>query len=97
MTKLIITPIDMAARGSFAERKAMLRAAAGLEHTRGAGGIAQIAAAFDAIEELVRGHLETDDGTTVDEALAMCSADEFDALFSGLIGKETVPNPSGAS
>jgi hypothetical protein len=34
----------------------------------------------------------------VADALEMCSADDFDALLSGLInGQETVPNPKGAS
>ena len=97
MTKLIITPIDMAARGSFAQRKAMLHAIADLRRAREANDVAEMVAVFDAIEGLVRDHLETDDGTTIDDALAMCSANEFDALFSGLINGETIPNASDAS
>jgi len=97
MTKLIVTPIDMSAPGSFAQRKAMLHAARDVEEARKSNDIGQMTAAFDAIEALVRSHLETDDGTPVEEALAMCSADDFDALFAGLMQRETVPNRSGAS
>ena len=97
MTKLIVTPIDMAARGSFAQRKAVLHAVADLRRARESGDVAEMVAVFDAIEGVVRDHLETDDETTVDEALAMCSANEFDALFSGLISGETIPNSSDAS
>lgn len=96
MTKLIVTPIDMAAPGSFVQRKAILHAIASLRRARDSNDVAEMVAVFDVIEGLMRDHLETDDGTTVDEALAMCSAKEFDALFSGLISGETIPNPSGA-
>ena len=97
MTKLIVTPIDMAAPRSFAQRKSILHAIADLRRARESENVEEMVAVFDALEGVVRDHLETDDETTVDEALAMCSANEFDALFSGLISGETIPNPSDAS
>jgi len=97
MTKLIVTPIDMSAPGSFALRKKVFRALAALEEGRDSGSVVRMMAAMEAVEAMLRDHLETDDDTTVEEALEMCSAEEFDALISGLFGRETVPNPKSAS
>ena len=97
MTKLIVTPIDMAARGSFGQRKRLLKAINAVDVARETKAVDLMVAAFDAIEVLVRGNLATDDGTPIEDALEMCSANEFDALISGLINAETVPNPTSAS
>jgi hypothetical protein len=97
VTKLIVTPINMSAPGSFGQRKRLLQAMADLEQARETKSVVQMVGAFESIEALVRGHLETDDGTTVTEALEMCSANEFDNLIQGLVASETVPNPTSAS
>jgi len=97
MTTLTVTPIDMAAKGSYRQRKQLFRALAALEGAREERSIAQMVTAMEAVEELIRGNLETDDGTSIDEALDMCSATEFDSLISGLLGGETVPNSKSAS
>lgn len=98
MTKLIVTPINMGAPGSFKQRKRLLRAMAAVEQARQDEGVTQLVTALEAIEALVCDHLETDDGTPVADALEMCSADDFDALLGGLLSDtETVPNPKSAS
>jgi hypothetical protein len=93
MTKLIVTPIDMTAKGSWAKRRKLLHALRDLS----SGELSRIVDAMDAVEDLVGANLETDDGTTVAEALEMCSAADYDALIAGLLGGETVKNPRSAS
>ena len=98
MTKLIVTPIDMTARGSFRERQRLLRAYAAMQSATGSADVTGLAQAFEDFETLVTQHAATDDGSTVAEALELASANEFDQLLSALLAKaETVPNPSGAS
>ena len=93
MTKLIVTPIDMTAKGSWAKRRKLFHALRDLN----SGQLALIVDAMDAVEELVGDHLETDDGTPIAEVLEMCSAEDYDALIAGLFGGETVKNPRSAS
>ena len=95
MTKLIVTPIDMSAPGSYRERKRLLHAYAEMQKAQKSTDIDGLLAAFETFEAMVVVHAETDDGSTVAEALEMASADDFDALVRGLLGnRETVPNPS---
>lgn len=97
MTQLIVTPIDMSAPGSFVQRKKLLQAAHALQEAQKTGDIDAMLRGYELIEGLVREHLETDDGTSVEDALEMCSANDFDALIGALVTGETVPNPSSAS
>ena len=98
MTKLIVTPIDMGAPGSFKARKRLLRALSTFSRASADGETNALIDALDTLEVLVCEYLETDDGTSVADALEMCSADDFDALVGGLInGQETIPNASSAS
>lgn len=92
MTKLIVTPIDMAAPGSYAERKKLLRAAAQIQQAQKSNSIADMVDALDALEALIKPHLQTDDGSPVAEALEQLSANEFDNLIGALVGGETIPN-----
>ncbi len=95
MTRLLVTPIDMGAPGSYLERKRLLNAYAEMQKAQKSTDIDGLLAAFETFEALVVKHAETDDGTTVAEALELASADEFDALLTALLGDaETVPNPS---
>jgi hypothetical protein len=98
MTKLIVTPIDMAAPGSYRERQKVLRAYAAIQATEKTADVAGAVSALDTLEALITAHAETDDGSTVSEALETASAADFDRLIVALLGKqETVPNSSGAS
>jgi len=97
MTKLIVTPIDMSAPGSYRERKELLKAFAAFQDAQRESDIRQMMGALETLEGLVCSHAETDDGSTVAEALEMASADDFDQLIGALVATETVPNPSSAS
>ncbi len=98
MSKIIVTPIDMAAPGSYGQRKRVLRAFGALQDAQESGDVRQIVKAFDALEAVVIEHAETDDGAPIGEALEQASAEDFDALLGAIIGtSETVPNPSSAS
>ncbi|MCK9357719.1 MAG: hypothetical protein M0R22_11350 [Dehalococcoidia bacterium] len=97
MTKLIVTPIDMAARGSFALRKKLFRALEALERARANSSMIEMMAAMDTLEGMIAANLATDDDTTVAEALDLCSAEEWDTFVSALLGRETVPNSKSAS
>jgi len=98
MTKLIVTPIDMSARGSFRERQRVWKLYLTGQRAQKAGDLEALAAAFEDIEVLITKHATTDDGSTVAEALELASAEEFDLLLNALFGSgETVPNPKSAS
>ena len=98
MTRLIVTPIDMAATGSYRERQKLLRAFAALQDAPKSTNVSAMVTAYDEFEALIAAHAETDDGTPVAEALDGASANDFDRLLGALLSKqETVPNPSGAS
>ena len=93
MTKLLVTPIDMSAPGSYRERKRLLHAYAEMQKAQKSTDIDGLLAAFETFEAMVVVHAETDDGSTVAEALEMASADEFDALLTALLSDTaTVPN-----
>lgn len=97
MTKIIVTPIDMSAPGSYRARKELLKAYAALQDAQKDTDIGKMMQAFDALEALIRDHAETDDGSTVAEALEMASAEDFDTLVGALLTGETIPNASSAS
>ncbi len=97
MTHLIVTPIDMSAPGSYLQRKRLLQAAATLQDAQTSNRPSDMLRGYELIESLVCEHLETDDGTSIEDALAQCSANDFDALIAALVTGETVPNPSSAS
>ena len=93
MTKLIVTPIDMAAAGSYAQRKRLIRALARLQDAQEKQRAMEMVGAFEDLEWLVTAHLETDDGTPVPDALEELSANDFDQMVGALVNAETVPNP----
>ena len=97
MTQLIVTPIDMSARGSFKLRKKLLTAYADMQEAIKANDIRALTAAYDTIEAMVRDRLETDDGTPVADALEEASAEQFDQLMGGLLGEPTIPNARSAT
>lgn len=97
MTKLIVTPIDMAAKGSFKLRKRLLTAYADMQDAIKGNDVRALTAAYDTIEAMVRDRLETDDGTPVADALEEASAEQFDQLMGGLLGEPTIPNARSAT
>lgn len=97
MTKIIVTPIDMSAPGSHAARKRALRTYAELQEAQSGNNLRALNDALDAVEALIAEHAETDDGTTLQDAFAGASADDFDALVFAIIGGETVPNAKSTS
>lgn len=97
MTQLIVTPIDMSARGSFKLRKKLLTAYADMQEAIKSNDIRALTAAYDTIEAMVRDRLETDDGTPVADALEEASAEQFDQLMGGLLGEPTIPNARSAT
>jgi len=97
MTKITVTPIDPTARGSYRERREVLRAYANIRAAGKTGDIDALLAAYDALEVVVLKHAQTDDGTALAEAIEAASAEEFDALIAAVLGgEETVPNPTSA-
>jgi hypothetical protein len=97
MTQLIVTPIDMSAKGSFKLRKRLLTAYADMQEAIKSNDIRALTAAYDTIEAMVRDRLETDDGTPVADALEEASAEQFDQLMGGLLGEPTIPNARSAT
>lgn len=96
MTKLIVTPIDMQAPGSYRQRQRFIYALASIQDAGEGEEGASIVKAMLALDDLVVGQLATDDGTPVEDALAQLSANEFDQLMAGLFGQPTVPNSNSA-
>ncbi len=97
MTRIIVTPIDMSAPGSYRARKDLLKTYAALQDAQASSDIRKLAEAFDAIEALILKHAETDDGTPMGEALENASAVDFDSLLGAIISGETVPNANSTS
>jgi len=106
MTKLIVTPIDPAAPGSYKKNKRLRRAlklARQAQKSSEADATDAMLEVYDLIENLVLENLETDDGTPVDDALDEISEQDFMSLLQALLGAEkegddaTVPPPMSAS
>ena len=91
---LTISPIDPTAPGSYRKRQRILDALAkisaieGMNDIRDAQDMASVAKAleaFNAIEDIVRAQAQPTNGYTIDEALDLISADQFDLLLRGLL------------
>lgn len=93
MTKLIVTPIDPAAKGSYRERKKLLRAAKQMATAAESNDAIGQFEAYEALEDVVLGRLRTDNGTPVEDVLDDLSADDFDALVEALL-ESPVPTQS---
>jgi len=98
VTKIIVTPIDMSAPGSYRERKTVMRAWRAFVDAQNDADPIALLDAQDALETVTLAHAETEDGSPLEEALDDISAEAFDALCLAIIaGKETVPNASSTS
>lgn len=106
MTKLILAPFDPAAKGSHAERIAVMRILDAYDHLK--EPIADPQENHRRNMELIRLTLQlnkvlyhrfsTDNGTTVEEALEQISSDDYDAIALGALneaGESTVPPENG--
>jgi hypothetical protein len=97
MTRIVVTPIDMSAPGSYLARKQAIKTYSQFQSAMAGTDVTAIEAAWDAIEALVVAHAKTEDGSPLMDALGIASAEEFDALIFAVIGKqETVPNPTAS-
>lgn len=99
MTNLIVRPIDPSEKGSYRKRREFLAALADAEkYQKPAEGEkstpAEMLAQLDAFEKLVRPFLATDDDTSIEDALAELSEDEFFSLPNLIAGTETVNPPT---
>jgi len=90
MTKLIVTPIDPAAPGSWRKRSQLLRAAQKMASEDGAEQVE----GYLLLEDAAMDRLKTDDGTPVADVLDQLSADDFDELVEALL-ESPVPTESG--
>ena len=94
MTKLILSAFDPAAPGSFMERQRLLELVEEWETAREEGKPGALARLARRMSELVLKRLRTDDGTPVEDALELLSANEYDELAQGLLtagGSDNVP------
>ena len=89
MTKLLVKPIDPAAKGSWRQRSKLLRAATKMASEDGAEQVQ----GYLELEDAAFDRLETDNGTPVSEALDQLSADQFDELVEALL-ETPVPTKS---
>jgi nucleotide-binding universal stress UspA family protein len=90
MTRLILSPFDPAAPGSHMQRMRMLSLIGDEGEERTA---AQTAARMRSLHAVLLERLRTDDGTPVEAALELISADDYDALIVGMWAtvSDTVP------
>lgn len=96
MTTLIVTPINLGAPGSYRERKKFMRLLKRLRDMQAERDANAVLDILDEADTLVRGHLRTDDGTLVEDALDRLSANDFDQLLSALAFEGGVGEASGA-
>jgi len=88
MTELRVRPIDLDAPGSFRERMRVLRALKAIRSDEVDWVEGQLM-----LDDILMDRLETDDGTDLDEALDKLSANDANALLSGLLATR-VPTES---
>lgn len=97
MTKLIVTPIDPAAPGSYLERKALFHAVNLAKRAIDKQDNFAVAEAYEALDAVIVPRLRTDDGTSVDNILATLSMVEFDQLLTAVTSGESVSPPNASS
>lgn len=98
MTKLVVTPIDINAPGSYRQRKKFLGLISRLATVKDQKPD-DVLAILDETDALIRSHLKTDDDTPVEELLDQLSAKDFDQLLSAIAfeGADTVPSGNSSS
>lgn len=97
MTRLILTPLDPNAPGSFRERLALYELIGELDRSTKARDMAAQAGAYGRLVGVIVKRLHTDDGTDVQAALDELSASDFDALLLGATAESSVPLASASS
>ncbi len=96
MTTLIVRKIDPEAPGSYRERRRHREITKRLNVARKGDDVAEIIGAMEDAEDYLIGRLSTDDGTSVEAALDLISAKDFDNLLHNAGGEAAVP-PANAS
>ncbi len=97
MTKLIVTPIDPAAPGSWRKRNEFYRLARRFKAAQTDGDNTEVAVAMADFNDYLISRLKTDDGTPIDELLDRLSANEFDELMGALATEADAVPPTSAS
>ena len=107
MTKLIVTPLDMAAPGSYKARRLLQRLTAIYRTLRDMGDADDedsrqrrgdlMGQAWALQDDLLLPRLRTDDGTPVEDALDTLSAADFDSMLSRLAAASDGVPPTSAS
>ena len=96
MTKIIITPFDLTAPGSYRRWKTQVERIGKLADIANIPP-AEVVSILEGIEQDIIEYGETDDGTPVRDVLNDISMEEYQALARATLGQETVPNASSAS
>ncbi len=94
MVRLIVTPIDPAAPGSWRLRKRFRQIQARLHKAQRTNDPVELAEVLDEAEDFVVGRLQTEDGSDLQAALDQLSANDFDSLLSAAGGQLSVPPAS---
>lgn len=98
MTKLIVTPIDVSAPGSYKQRKKFLSLIRRFSEAKDAAPL-EVLSLMAETDDLIRSHLATEDDSSVDEILDQLSAKEFDQLLAAIAfeGTDAVPPEKSSS
>jgi len=96
VTKIIITPFDLTAPGSYRRWKTQVERIGKLADIANVPP-AEVVAILEGIERDIIEYGETEDGTPVADALNDISMEQYQALARATLGQETVPNVSDAS
>ena len=95
MATLIVKPIDLAAPGSYRERKRFMRVIAQLQDAQASRQSAEVLRLMQEVDEMLVPRLKTPDGSSVEEALDGLSANDFDRLLSAIAFENSVGEASG--
>lgn len=95
MTKIIVSPIELSAPGSYRVRSRFMRLVQKVRRITKEDLDGTMDSMLE-LEDFVLSRLETDDGTPVAEALDKLSAKQFDELYSAIAFEDPVP-PENAS
>ena len=97
MTKLIVTPIDPNAPGSWRQRNEFFRLGRSIKAARDANDNIGLAAAMADFADYLQSRLRTDDSSPVDEILDRMSINEVEELMKALGNEIDAVSPTTAS
>lgn len=95
MTNVIVTPIDLAAKGSRKRYSRTMRALSMLRKAQDSNDMLLMADAYVSVEDVIIAQCVTDDGSPLEDALDEMSQNEFLSLLSA-ISEGSVPPANGS-